>query len=129
MAYVSPTQVDVYEAGDPLPPPTPPNPTRVNPQLATVTSGSTVNILNDSEDGMTVIEGTGPLATLTIALPSYAVAKELQRRNIVFMVAVNSLTFTVQGGGAVGPNFPKSILVNDDIDCQVVKGAWMGVNL
>ncbi len=73
---------------------------------ATPTAGQTVAMSDDARDGILFLTPTGPLATLTIQLPSDAKSRLCQARNVVCSKAVTILTVT--GAGTIY-NAPASL--------------------
>jgi hypothetical protein len=55
--------------------------------------GSTLVVLQNRQNGIVVIEGSGPIASLTIQLPTGAFQREGQITRLVSMIDVSSLTF------------------------------------
>lgn len=62
-------------------------------QRETPTSGSTLIVLQNKQNGIVVIEGSGPLASLVIQLPTGLFQRDGQITRIVSMVDVSALTF------------------------------------
>lgn len=62
-------------------------------QRETPASGSTLVVLQNRQNGIVVIEGSAPIASLTIQLPTGEFQREGQITRLVSMIDVSSLTF------------------------------------
>lgn len=62
-------------------------------QRETPASGSTLTVLQNKQNGIVVIEGAGPIASLIIQLPTGAFQRDGQITRLVSLIDVASVTF------------------------------------
>jgi hypothetical protein len=62
-------------------------------QRVSPADGSTLTVLQNRQNGIVVIEGAGPLAALTIQLPTGEFQREGQITRLVSMIDVTAVTF------------------------------------
>jgi len=97
-------------------------------QSAAPTTGQNVAMTDNDKNGILYLNAAGPLAALTVTLPSNANSKIGQERLIASSKAVTLLTVTNPSGGTVIA--PTSLTIGSNIVMRkVADNTWMQVTI
>lgn len=94
-----------------------------NEQIASPVTGGTVVMTNDSLDGTLMLTPAGPLATLTITLPTDGASRILQRRSIYTTQSIATVTMN---GATTIPNAITTMNASDHYTFEkVAPNVWV----